>query len=143
MQALHRRFVRRAVIALILVAAPAAAWKFEIAFGATVNGHRFDKIKVENDGCKLASTLWFDAPSDQYASRAKNRNYHRFRARITFDNGKLVTSGVFGNSAAGRRIYTVHHDTSADGCWGKQKAAVRNVEVEGCRARGCKVGEFE
>jgi hypothetical protein len=132
-----------AAAAFLLAALPAAAWTFEIPFSARVNGHRFDKIKVQNDECKLAATLWFDAPRDGYASRSKVRNYHRFRARITFGNGKVVTSDVFGNRAPGRRIYTVRHDSSGDGCWAKQKAEVRNVDIEGCRARGCKVEEFE
>lgn len=129
-------------IGVLLVAAPALAWVFEIQFGATVNGHKFDRIKAEGNECALSVKLWFDAPADEYASKAKNRNYHRFKARVLFQNGKAVVSPVFGNAAPGKRAYTFKVDTSGEACWAKEKTAVKDIDIEGCRARGCKVKEF-
>jgi hypothetical protein len=138
-----RRYGIAVAGALFVFALPAFGWVFEIPFGARVNGHQFDKIRVEGKECELALKLSFDAPPKQYDSGAKNRNYHRFRARVSLKNGKSVVTPVFFNDAPGRRAYRYRHDTAADGCWAKEKTTVVKVDVEGCRARGCKVEEFK
>ena len=140
------RASRRAAIcvglASFLVGVQALAWVFEIQFGATVNDHKFHRIKAEGNECALKVKLSFTAPEREYDSRAKNRNYHRFKARVLFQNGKAIVTPVFGNSAPGKRAYTYTHDTSGEACWAKEKTAVKDIDIEGCRARGCKVKEF-
>ncbi len=130
-------------LALFLFAVPALAWVFEIPFSARVNGHQFDRVRAEANGCALTVKLSFDAGEDEYKSKAKNRNYHRFRARIVFKDGKTVVTPVFFNRAPGRRVYTYRTDTTGNGCWSKEKTQVRDVDIEGCRAKGCQVEEFK
>jgi hypothetical protein len=130
-------------IALFGIALPALGWVFEIPFSARVNGHQFDRIRAQATECELGIKLSFDAPADKYDSRAQNRNYHRFRAKIAFRNGKTVVTPVFFNRAPGRRAYRTRIDTAGDGCWAKQKTEIQKIDVEGCRAQGCKVKEFD
>lgn len=132
-----------AALTLLSIAAPALAWVFEFPITARVNGHEFDRIEVVGKDCSLTVRLWFDAPKDQYASRAKNRNHHRFRARVLFDNDQTLITTVFGNGTPGKRMLTHREDTSAQGCWSKKKLKVRDVDVVGCRAKGCKLPDFE
>ena len=90
-----RRMAGSSALALLLFAAPALGWVFEIQFGATVNEHKFHRIKAAGKDCALTVKLWFNAPEGGYDSKAKNRNYHRFQARVQFQNGKSVMSPVF------------------------------------------------
>ena len=34
-------------------------------------------------------------------------------------------------------MYENHFDSAGDGCWVKDKQALRGVKVEGCRGDGC------
>jgi hypothetical protein len=130
-------------VALFGIALPALGWVFQIPFNARVNGHQFDRIRAEATDCELGLMLWFDAPADKYDSRATNRNHHRFRARVAFKNGKTVVTKVFFNNAPGRRAYRTRIDTAGEGCWAKQKTEIQKIDVEGCRAKGCTVKEFD
>ena len=138
-----RRIALSAGLAGLLVAVPASAWVFEFPLEAKVNGHEFDKIKVEGKDCKLTVKLWFDAPKDGYDSRAKNRNHHRFKARVEFGEDRVLETVVFGNGTPGKRLLRHEEDTSGAGCWSKEKLKVRDVDVVGCRAKGCKLPAFE
>jgi hypothetical protein len=127
-----------------LLAAPVAlAWTVDWPVRVRVNGHEFDQVRVESDGCALKVRLFFSAPEKGYDSRAKVRNHHRFKGRISFKNGKSVVTKIFNNRAAGRRTYTEVIDTTDQACWAKEKTDLDNVDVVGCRGRGCAVPGFE
>jgi hypothetical protein len=128
---------------VLALGTPALAWIFDIPFNARVNGHEFTRIKAQSNDCELNLKVWFDAPLKEYQSGAKNRNYHKFRTRVLFQNGKIVISPIYGNRAPGPRVYTFRHDTSGEGCWAKQKVNIKDIDIEGCRARNCKVKDFE
>jgi hypothetical protein len=130
--------VRGFGLALSLVAPAAFAWSQRAEFSATVHGHAFQRVEVESDECVLAYRIYFDAPADAYASPAKTRDVYLFRTRIDFASGKSAPVPVFANRAPGTRVYENRYDSSADGCWAKDKQALRGVKVEGCRGDGCK-----
>lgn len=139
----HRRRSGRALaVSVLLLAAPALAWSFAFPINAKVNGHEFHHVRVEGAECSLKLKLDFLAPKQGYESRAKNRNRHYFRARLLFDNGKTVTTPVFGNGAPGERTYKYAHDTGGEGCWSKTRVELKDVDFVGCRGEGCKVESF-
>jgi hypothetical protein len=128
--------------AVLSVASVALAWSQSAEISATVHGHAFQRVEVESAECVLSYKLYFDAPADAYASRAPTRNVYLFRARIDFANDKSVTVPVFANRAPGARRYENRYDSSADGCWVKDKQALRRVKVEACRGDGCTPESF-
>jgi hypothetical protein len=123
--------------ALLSVAPIAFAWSQSADFGATVHGHAFSRVEVDSTECTLNYRLYFDAPAEAYTSRAPARNVYLFRSRIDFASGKSATVPVFANRAPGARVYENHFDSSGDGCWVKDKQALRGVKVEACRGDGC------
>jgi hypothetical protein len=126
------------VLALLCVAPVAFVWSQDAEFSATVHGHAFKRVVVESKDCVLDYRIYFDAPADAYASPAKARDVYLFRARIDFASGKSATVPVFANRESGARMYENHFDSAGDGCWVKDKQALRGVKVEGCRGDGCK-----
>ncbi len=135
-------------ICLILTAAGTFAlaggnWNTSTLFRATIHRHTFDKVEAYNQGCMLYSKLYFTAPAEAYNEEAPVRNHYRFKARVTFRNGKQSESKLFFSRSPARRSYTLRHDTSSDGCWASHKQHVADVRVEGCRGEGCRVKPFE
>lgn len=131
------------VCAAVLALEPTAlGWSFGIGVHMTVNGHEFHRVAVESDGCKLNVALRFNAPASGYDAKAKVRNYHRFRARLLFKNGKAITTDVYANDRPGKRVIRLSHDTEYEACWAKEKVELKDVDVIGCRAKRCRVGEF-
>jgi hypothetical protein len=126
------------VAAVVVAVAPAVlAWSQGADFGATVHGHAFSRVEVESADCTLNYRIFFNAPAEGYASGARPRNVYLFRSRIDFASGKSAVVPVFANRAPGARVYENHFDSTADGCWVKDKQALRGVKVEGCRGDGC------
>jgi len=124
--------------ALLSVASVAlASWSQGAEISASVHGHAFKRVEVESAECVLNYKLYFDAPADGYASGAPTRNVYLFRARIDFASDKSASVPIFANRAPGARMYENHYDSSADGCWVKDKQALRRVKVEACRGDGC------
>lgn len=121
----------------------AGAWEAKAPFSATINGHKFSELRATSSDCTLKVRLRFTAPKDKYTSGAPRRNYYRFKARLELSDNITVDSPVFGNRAAGRRVYTFQHDSTGQRCWAKQEHKVRNVDIEGCRGRGCRVEPFD
>ena len=133
-----RHLVLSGLLAAGLAVAPAVlAWSQGADFGATVHGHGFSRVEVESVDCTLNYRIFFNAPADAYASGARARNVYLFRSRIDFASGKSATVPVFANRGPGARVYENHYDSTADGCWVKDKQALRGVKVEGCRGDGC------
>jgi hypothetical protein len=114
-----------------------AAWSQSAEFSATVHGHAFSRVSVDTSDCMLHYRIYFDAPAAAYASKATTRNVYLFRSRIDFASGKSATVPVYANRAPGARMYENTFDSSVDGCWAKDKQALRGVKVEGCRGDGC------
>jgi hypothetical protein len=128
----------RFVTLIVLLASPAvAAWNQKALLGTRVHEHAMHSVELEAQGCALAYKLSFSAPADGYASRATNRNYYLFRARIKFHSGKKITLPVFGNAGPGERIYERTYDTSGEACWAKEPQRLLGLDVEACRNRGC------
>ena len=125
------------VLALVCVTQVAFAWSQDAEFSATVHGHAFKRVVVESKDCELDYRIYFDAPADAYSSPARARDVYLFRARIDFASGKSATVPVFANREPGARMYENHFDSAGDGCWVKDKQALRGVKVEGCRGDGC------
>jgi len=125
------------VLALVCVTEVALAWSQDAEFSATVHAHAFKRVVVESKECELDYRIYFDAPADGYSSPARARDVYLFRARIDFASGKSATVPVFANRAPGARMYENHFDSAGDGCWVKDKQALRGVKVEGCRGDGC------
>ena len=133
-------------LALVFVTAPAlaAVWSQKAEISATVHGHEFHHVAVEGNDCTLRYKLYFSAPSGEaYASRAQNRNYYVFRARIKLHGDKTVLAPLFGNAAPGERVYDRTYDTTGEGCWAKKEQKLLGVDVEACRARGCTPKAFK
>lgn len=129
-------------VCAILAAAPARAGDVDWPVNTRVNGHAFDRVRVKRADCALEVRLDFAAPEEGYSARAKNRNVHRFRARLLFKSGKVVTTLPFNNRGPGRRMYSEVVDTSGDACWAKDELRLKDVEVVGCRGRGCRIPEL-
>jgi hypothetical protein len=129
--------LRSLAASLLLLPSLAFAWKQEAQFGATVHEHKFKRVVVESSDCNLEYALYFSAPAAGYSSGSPDRDYYRYRARINLKGGKIVLSPVFGNRAAGERVYRRSYDTTADGCWAKEQQKVTGVDVEACRGKGC------
>jgi len=128
---------------LAVVVLANASWTQGSAIQARVHAHEFDRVSIQSQDCSLTAKVWFSAPESGYTDRSKVRNVYRFRARVKLDGGREMTSGEFRTSTPGRKVWTWTHDTSADGCWAKQKPPLRQVLVEGCRGKGCPVPAFE
>src|SRR3970040_2465920 len=99
---------------------------------SNVHEHEFDRVTVQSSECSLTVKLWFTAPDAGYKERAAHRNSYLFRARVKLDGGRQITSENFRTSKPGRKLQTWVHDTSSDGCWAKEKPALRSVVVNGC-----------
>lgn len=125
------------VASSLLIARVAFAWSQNAEFSASVHGHAFQRVEVESRDCVLDYRIYFDAPADGYTSPAKARDVYLFRTRIDFASGKSATVPVFANRAPGARVYENHFDSTSDGCWVKDKQALRGVKVEACRGDGC------
>ncbi|GMV17052.1 MAG: hypothetical protein HS104_20155 [Polyangiaceae bacterium] len=121
----------------------ASGWTQRSAIQSRVHDHEFDRVSVQSSECSLEVKLWFTAPESGYKDRSPRRNSYLFRARVKLDDGRQVTSELFRTSKPGRKLQTWTHDTSAEGCWAKQKPALRSVVVNGCRGRRCVVPELE
>jgi len=115
----------------------ALAWSQKAPFGVRVHDHALHDVTLEGTGCSVGYKLYFSAPADGYSSRAENRNYYLFRARIKFQSGKTITVPIFGNAGAGERVYERSFDTTSEGCWAKEQQKLMGVDVEACRGRGC------
>ena len=132
----------RLTVALLLATAPALAWVFTTPINTKVNGHEFHRIHAEGSECNVALKLSFVAPEAGYKARAKNRNYYRFKARLLFKNGKVLETPPFSNDAPGRRVASFNLDTGGEGCWSKDKVDLKDVDVAGCRGKGCTIESF-
>jgi hypothetical protein len=129
--------------ALFAVARAALAWSQGADVGVSVHGHSFHRVEVSATDCTLNYRLYFSAPIDAYANAAKTRNVYLFRSRIDFNDGKSARVPIFGNRAPGERVYENHFDSSADGCWAKDKRALSGIKVEACRGDGCTPESFK
>lgn len=136
-------FIGSLVAAAILTAPASLAGNVDWPVNARVNGHEFNRVRVEGADCSLKLRLDFTAPEDGYSGRAKNRNVHRFRALLLFKTGKVLVTLPFNNRGPGKRVYDEVVDTSAQGCWGKDELQLKDVEVVGCRGKGCRIPEFQ
>lgn len=137
----YARLVPTALLAWLLLAS--GSWTQTSKLATTVHEHEFDRVTVQSSECSLTLKLEFSAPESGYQDRAKNRNRYHFKARVKLDDGRRVDSVEFKTSTPGRKRWTWVHDTSSEGCWAKQKPALRQVVVNGCRGRGCPVPELD
>ena len=146
---MKRAWKTRLVGLLVLLAATttgvvAYGWEKDADFRASVHDHVFSRVVARGDGsCSVHFKLSFQAPSSAYSAPEPGRNYYRFRAKVDLSERHTVLSPQFANNKPGRRMYQWYHDTSSDGCWGKELHKVFNVDVEGCRNRNCRVRPFE
>jgi hypothetical protein len=127
---------------LVLALAPAAAgaWEKKAELEVQVHDHAFSKVSATSVGeCALELSVHFGAPAERYGA---GKGHYKFRARVELSGGKRVTSPVFMNRAPGRRVYRFTFDTTGEGCWAKQEHKIFDLDVEGCRGRGCKVEPF-
>lgn len=140
-----RRWMVGASIAGALLASPLLAWAWSqgAMIDVRVHEHVFDRVHVESSGCSVTAKLHFSAPEQGYRSGARERDYHRFRARIRLTEGRGLESPVFGNPKPGRRLYTFTYDTASEGCWAEQQHKLQGVDVEACRGRRCVPKTFE
>ncbi len=138
------RFALGGLLAATLcsTAAIAAAWELEAPVEFTVNQHLFSGAKVSSDGCSLTVRIDFDAPKEGYSSRVVVRNYYRFQARLKFSENHFVMSPVFFNRGAGRRTYSFTQDTTEAGCWAKKRLKLYDLDIVGCRGKGCRPDPF-
>jgi hypothetical protein len=118
------------------------AWTQSSAVLTRVHAHEFGKVALESRECAITAKVWFTAPEAGYRERSKVRNVYRFRARVKLGD-RALTSGEFKTSTPGRKVWTWTTDTSAEGCWAKDKPALRQVVVNGCRGQRCPVPELE
>ncbi len=132
-----------AAAAVLLVPGLTFAWSQKADFGARIHKHEFSRVLLANDGCTLKTRLFFDAPEEAYKDEYPVKNYYRFHARIQLDNGHQVVTHFFHNDAPGAREYDYDQDTTSEGCWAKTEAHARDVNVEGCRGRGCTPEAFK
>lgn len=140
---MYRRLLGPLVSGALLLPALAYAWTQEQQFEARVHKHEFSRVRLSAEGCVVTARLFFDAPSEAYASDSPARNYYRFHARIKLDAKHVLLTGVFHNQTPGPHQFDYREDTTADGCWAKTESHVQGVEVEGCRGRGCNPAPFK
>jgi hypothetical protein len=131
------------VFGIFFLSSVLLAWKMDVPYEATVNDHLFDRAVLAAEGCELAVQLYFTAPAERYQTSVAARNYYRFRARLEFDGDYKPMTQVFGNRAAGRRVYRTSIDTSSEGCWTKTKPKLHRLNVKGCRGRDCTPKPFD
>jgi hypothetical protein len=127
----------------LLSPAVAVAWNQEALFGATVHGHRFEGVRIENADCKLKIRLSFQAPAEGYKAEIPGRNHYRFIGRLKLEGGRTVVTRHFYNDTPGARVYNDVRDTTAEGCWAKERQKLQGVDVEGCRGKGCTPEPFK
>jgi len=139
---MRRRF-KGLVLAWVVTPAVAFAWTSASPFSATVHGHEFKRVSIENAGCVVKTTLQFSAPEAGYREPAKVRNYYRFKARARFASGKEAVSPIFFSQKPGDHKFEYAVDTTAAACWGNGEQKVIGVDVEGCRGKGCSVEPFQ
>lgn len=138
-----RRISVALALGVLLLPAVTFAWSQKADFGARVHKHEFSRVLLTNDGCTLKARLFFDAPAEAYGDEFATKNYYRFHARIRLDNAHDVMTRIFHNDAPGAREYDYDQDTTSEGCWAKAEAHARDVNVEGCRGRGCTPENFK
>lgn len=139
-----RRWLTLAVLVAVSGASGAAlAWSQGADITVTVHGHSFHRVEVDATDCTLNYRIFFNAPADAYAAPAKARNVYLFRSRIDFADGKSAVVPIFGNRGAGERVYDNHFDSTAEGCWAKDKRKLSALKVEACRGDGCRVESFK
>jgi len=131
------------VLACLLLPAAALAWNQEALFGATVHGHRFEGVLIEGADCTLKVRLSFQAPAEGYKAESPGRNHYRFIGRLKLDGGRTVLTHYFYNDTPGARVYNDVRDTSAEGCWAKERHKLQGIDVEGCRGKGCRPEPFK
>jgi hypothetical protein len=139
----RRLYGTAALLGAALYASAAFAWQSDNPFRVRVHQHVFDRAVITQNECKLDVELYFTAPDDGYRSDRRGRNYFLFHARFKFDATHRPSTLVFGNAAAGRRVYRTEFDTSGEGCWAKTEQHLSGVDVEGCRGRHCTPDPFE
>jgi hypothetical protein len=130
-------------LGLLCFCAGALAWQASSPFRATVHEHVFTHMAVESSGCVVQTEVRFEAPKQAYESEYEVRNHYRFKARVRFAGGKQVLSPIFSSSSAAKRRYTFRSDTSSEGCWAKERQKLVDIDVEGCRGKGCHVEPFK
>lgn len=118
-------------------------WSTTIRSNTTVHEHSFDRLLVKGDGCTVSVKVSFDAPAKAYQASVPARNSYLFRARVKLKGGQEVASEVFRSGSPSRRGFTFTQDTTADGCWAKEKNAPIDLKVVGCRGKRCRVPDFE
>jgi hypothetical protein len=139
----HRTILLCTLAAALLVPSLALAWSQEGPFSARVHQHEFSRVTLTAVDCTIKTRLFFDAPEEAYKDAAPSRNYYRFHARIELDSEHLVITHFFHNDTPGARVYDYEQDTTAEGCWAKTESRPRDVNVEGCRGRGCTPEPFK
>lgn len=132
----RRTLLIPACLALFSSAA-AAAWSQTAEIEVKVHEHVFHKVTVEGVDCKLNTKLWFQAPAAVYSSGSAARNVYRFHARVDFLEGNRAPVPLFLNRAGGERFIAASYDTTAEGCWARDKKKLERVRVEACRGDGC------
>jgi len=130
------RFVP-ACLALLSAAVASAAWTQSAEIEVKVHDHLFHKVTVEGVDCRLNTKLWFQAPAAVYTSGSGARNVYRFHGRVDFLDGKQAPFALFVNRAGGERIISASYDTTAEGCWARDRQKLERVRVEACRGDGC------
>jgi len=139
-----RRWLSAAVVGAVLgMSGAALAWSQGADISVGVHGHAFHRVEVDATGCTLNYRIFFNAPADAYAAPAKTRNNYLFRSRIDFADGKSAVVPIFANRGPGERVYDNHFDSSADGCWAKDKHKLSALKVEACRGDGCTPESFK
>ena len=140
---MRRRLTLAVLVAVSGASGAALAWSQGADISVTVHGHSFHRVEVDATDCTLNYRIFFNAPADAYAAAAKTRNVYLFRSRIDFADGKSAVVPIFGNRGAGERVYDNHFDSTADGCWAKDKHKLSALKVEACRGDGCTVENFK
>jgi hypothetical protein len=130
-------------LALPGAALAASKWWHQVPLNVDVHEHAFHKATANDVDCVVRYRLYFVAPPKQYGDdRNEVRNHYRMRAQVKLGN-HVVLSPEFINSAPGRRVYAFSQDTSAEGCWAKEKQKLWQVNVHACRGSRCRVKPFE
>ena len=129
--------------AIVGAAGVAWGWGSSVLFSASVWGHKFSEVLVEAVDCSVKVRVKYDAPSNAYKSRLADMNHYRFKARARFASGAKAQGPVFSSTKPGAEAHTFSFDSSAEGCWARQKQALVAMDVEGCRGVGCTVEPFK
>jgi hypothetical protein len=132
----RRNFLLPACLALLSSVA-AAAWTQTAEIEVKVHEHVFHKVTVEGVDCTLNTKLWFHAPAAVYSSANAARNLYRFHGRVDFLEGNQAPIAMFVNRVGGERYIASSYDTTAEGCWARDRKKLERVRLEACRGDGC------